>query len=98
MNCDNPTKAHLAGPGPFWGRLAILFCLLFVSPPSSLGAAVTETRQSKPAVMTSIPVVSSGWGLNRLFSFLESVINSRARMIQVLFIVFCLGVLFLMKK
>ena len=80
-------------------RGAFILVLLFQSPIAPAQASpASVSRLSQPAVMLAAPVFGGGWSLNRLFSPVQSLLNSRARMIQFAAIGMCVGLYILLKR
>jgi hypothetical protein len=82
-----------------WARRAFILVLLFQSPNAPAQASPASiSRLSQSAVVAATPVFAGGWSLNRLLSPLQSLLNSRARMIQFAAIGMCIGLYILLRR
>ena len=83
----------------FGARAAFVLVLLLQSPIAPAQASpASASRICQPAVILAAPVFGGGWSLNRVLSPLQSLLNSRARMIQFAAIGMCIGLYILLRR
>jgi hypothetical protein len=76
-----PREHKRRAAGYLWGCLAVAV-LLVVIPYSARSAPPERVKPSRAAIVQAEIVVAEGWGLNRFFSFIQSKLGSRARLVQ----------------
>jgi hypothetical protein len=95
---DNRVDLRVASGRRFLSPSLLALLLLLPIPTSSSAACERPSKPVSAAVVAPPKLIAAGWTLNRVLSPIQSLLNSRARMIQFAAIGMCIGLYILLRR